>query len=274
MRRVTVPARDWKLRVLRWCAMHTTRIVPIVVYQMAKVGSSAVVEALQRAGLPVFHIHRMNAEHLTRMQERRRALDWDPWEPSASDRLGLRMRRKVMDHDRRVAIVSFVRDPVARNISSYFEWLHLVWRGEDVLERVPLDRLLDGFHERFPHDEALTWFDDEMLPVTGIDVYSAPFPPSGHVVFEREKKRLLILKAELSDAGKSEALSSFLGRGALTIAPVNQTAGKATGAAYQRFQKELRLDRNYLSRMLDSRYARHFYTPEERDGLWRKYTRG
>ncbi|HWS73247.1 MAG TPA: putative capsular polysaccharide synthesis family protein [Thermoanaerobaculia bacterium] len=247
-------------------------IVPVIVYQMAKVGSSSVVAGLQATRLPAFHVHRMDAEHLHQMRENRRALGWFIPPIPAHDHLGLRLRDQLIDRGGRAAIVTLVRDPIARNISSYFEHLDAIWNRPNAHESVSLELLIEGFRSRYTHEEPLTWFDDEMLPVTGIDVYEHPFPASGHLVVRREKIDLLMMKSELPDGTKAEALSQFLGMRGLALAPANRTSDKTKGLMYRQFLDALQLDDQYVEQMLENRYTRHFYTSAELDSLRRKYT--
>ncbi len=238
---------------------------------MAKVGSSAVVAALNEARIPVFHVHRMSAEHLHRMRESRRSLGWLVPPVPAHDHLGLRLRKILIDSGSRVSIVTMVRDPIARNFSSYFEHLDAIWQTTDAHDGVPMSALIEGFHSRYPHDEPLTWFDDEMLPVTGIDVYEYPFPESGHLTVRRDNLELLILKSELADQVKSQVLSQFTGAPVPSVSSRNRTSEKEKGAVYRQFAREIQLDRAYVERMLGSRYARHFYTARELDELRARY---
>jgi hypothetical protein len=261
---------------LRWLARRRNRlnIVPVLVYQMAKVGSSSVVAALSRLRLPVFHVHRMDAEHLAEMRASRRALGWHIPPVPAHDLLGLRLRRDVIDRGGRAAIITLVRDPIARNISSYFEHLDSIWRRRDAHASVPVADLIEGFRTRYPHDEPLTWLDDELRKVTGIDLYSVPFPQCGHLTISQGNIALLVLKNELADATKENALAEFVGVPALSLERTNRTGDKAKGAVYREFLGQLQLDESYLGRMLESRYARHFYSSAEREQLWRRYAPG
>lgn len=214
----------------------------------------------------------MDADHLRKLREDRRALGWLIPPVSAHDRLGIRLRKQVIDRGRRAAIVTLVRDPIARNISSYFEHLDAIWHRPNAHEYVSLPSLIEGFRMRFPHAEPLTWFDDEMRQVTGIDVYQYPFAASGYLVVSHNNIEVLILKSELPDASKARMLSDFLRVTSLSLAPVNRTSHKAKGAVYQAFVKTLRFESGYVEQMLGSRYVRHFYTAAEQDALWRKYT--
>jgi len=242
---------------------------PILVYQMAKVGSSAVVQALHARGLRVFHVHRMNRAHLDRMRAERASLGWFIPPVPKHDLLGLRLRDRVVARQRRAKVITLVRDPIARNLSSYFEHLDAIWNTRDAYATIPLEELQRGFVERFTHDEPLTWFDDELLPVFGIDVYEHPFPVSGHL----RVGALLILKNELDDDTKCAAISEFLGLRKFSLQAVNTTERKAYGDAYRRFTSTLRLDPAYVDRMLNARYTRHFYTGAEREAMRRKYVR-
>jgi hypothetical protein len=258
------------LNLRRFLARHgVPGMNPILVYQMAKVGSSSIVEALKARKLLVFQLHRMNREHLERMRAKRVELGWHLAPPPAHDILGPILRERLVNRGRRVKVITLVRDPIARNFSSYFEHLDAIWHRENAHATVPLEELHRGFLERFPHDEALTWFDDELRPVFGVDVYEHPFPASGHLRIGD----VLVLKSELDDATKCAAVSEFLGLRDLAFRPANVTASKAKGEPYKRFVSTLRLDSAYVDRMLESRYTRHFYTEVEREEMRRKYLR-
>jgi len=166
-----------------------------------------------------------------------------------------------------------VRDPIARNLSSYFEHLDSIWQRADAHVHVPMEDLIVGFRERFPHDEPLTWFDDEVLPATGIDVYASPFPSSGQATLRHGQLDLLILKTENSDAQKSAALCEFLGVPSIQLTSVNRTADKRKGDVYRRFVETIRFDTAFLDSMLESRYTRHFYSPDEIEAMRRRYER-
>ena len=206
------------------------------------------------------------------MREMRRELGWHVPPIPAHDQLGLRLKETLIDSRSRLAIVTMVRDPIARNFSSYFEHLDAIWGVADAHDHVPMKSLIEGFHSRFPHDEPLTWFDDEMLPVTGIDVYRYPFPPSGHLIVKMNNLDLLILKNELDGVLKAQALSVLMSAPVRPVMSVNRTSEKEKGAVYQRFARDVPLSRDYLERMLGSRYARHFYTERELGELLLKYT--
>jgi putative capsular polysaccharide synthesis protein len=233
---------------------------------MAKVGSTSVVEALHRARIDAQHVHRMHREHLRRMRASRRAHGWVVlWVPR-HDRLGIRLGETLMRSAEPVSVVTLVREPIARNLSSYFEHLDWIWHMRNAHAKVSIDALCAGFISRFTHDDPLTWFDDEVLPVLGIDVYAHSFPSSGQTVIRKEPFELLILKSELEDATKSAALSGFFQR-PIDVQCANSTDAKDKGVVFRQFVKALRLPAVYVERMLNARYTRHFYSDAERDAV-------
>jgi len=141
----------------------------------------------------------------------------------------------------------------------------------DAARVVQMDELHRGFLERYPHDESLTWFDEELQAVTGVDVYHHPFPATGHLRLEVGRLDLLILKSELPNETKRLALSAFLGTNLPPFGEANRTAAKGYGQTYAEFRRSLCLPPEYVQRMLDSRYCRHFYGPAEREALRLKY---
>lgn len=262
--------------IRRWLALQGVLpgSLPVIVFQMAKVGSSAIAAALEDAGRPVFHVHRMNAPHLQALRETRAGLGWRVPPVPRHDRLGIRLNERVIATGRRAKIITLVRDPIARNYSSYFEHLDHIWNTPQAHTVIQLDALASGFLTRFPHDEPLTWFDDEMRPVTGIDVYDHAFPASGELTIRTDRLDLLVLKSELEDAAKANSVARFLGLDALVLRTVNATVQKPKGAVYRRFLERVSPGEAYVDRMLDSRYTRHFYTPAERERLRAAYLRG
>jgi hypothetical protein len=246
------------------------RFEPILVYQMAKVGSSAIVDSIEASGRAVFHVHRMRAEHLAELRETRRQLGWTVPPIPPHDTLGLRLNEVVFER-RRPKVITLVREPIGRNLSAYFEHLDFIWQTPDAHAKLSSAELHRGFLERYTHNEPLTWFDDELRPVCGIDVYERPFPESGHLTITGERCDLLVLKSEVDNEAKRQVVAAFLGHDVPRLMPVNRTTDKSKGAAYAQFVRSIVLPDAYVDGMLNSRYCRQWYTAGERAGLRRRY---
>lgn len=259
------PSVPGSRRMARWLAIRgLAGLTPVIVYQMAKVGSSAVVGALTRSGLAVYHVHRMSARHLEQLRAGRAALEWRIPPIPVQDRVGLDLYDRVIAPRRAARVVTLVRNPIARNLSSYFEHLDFIWNTANAHAAVPLDELCAGFLQRYTHTEPLTWFDDELQPVLGVDVYGVPFPAAGHVTIRGGTFDVLILKSEAADEVKRGALSEYLGIDVAPLQRTNITGETPKGKVYREFLRRLRFTPAYVDELLNARYTRHFYSEAER----------
>ena len=220
-------------------ALHGRRR-PVLVYQMGKVGSLALRDSLVAAGVPlVLHAHNLR--------------------PGVRDPRYRWMRRVFVEAKRPADIVTLVRDPIARGLSAFFE------HAGECDAALPVPELTARFLASPFADEALSWFDRQLEEVLGIDVYAQPFAAgAGAVSIAQGPYRLLVLKTEAPDPTKEAAVAAFLGLHAFHLRAGNVTAGKRQGAAYLRFLAGVALPSDYVERTLGSRYARHFYTAQER----------
>jgi len=171
-----------------------------------------------------------------------------------------------------------VRDPIAHNISRFFlfapsytdvardEWP----RNADQLEQV--DELARAFLENYPHDRVLQWF-EKWKDNIGIDVFDHPFPTSGVGKIQAENITITILRTELPDEKKAEALRAPLGLDEeFEITRSNVGTKKPYAETYNRFKQEFTPPDWYVSKMYDSRFFQHFYTPDYRRRFERRWT--
>jgi hypothetical protein len=254
----------------------------ILVYQMGKVGSSAVTRSLRAAGIEsrIYKLHFLTRQGMARA-ERQYRRNW------TGGRRALHLWESQYLHDKvreprpgkQWRIVTLVRDPVARNVSAFFQTLDLDgFSGvADTLEtrRADLERLTDAFVSQFEwHDEPLTWFDAELASVFGIDVFASPFPHArGYQTYENDSARVLLLRLEdLREAGPL-AFAEWLGLESFEPVESNVGAAKYYSDVYREFMKGAKLPRSYLERMYGSRYARHFYSDEEIRALRARWER-
>jgi Putative capsular polysaccharide synthesis protein len=243
---------------------------PILVYQMGKVGSRTVLTSLREAGLGprIFHVHVLTPESIER-EERLHQATWRRDARASHIWKSQHLRRRLQDHsaETRWNVVTLVRDPVARNVSSFFQI------GERALgvdfganqSDVSVAELTRRFLEDFDgHDTPLTWFDDELGRVFGIDVFARPFPhEQGFDIYEGERARVLLLRLEDLSSSAATAFQRFLGLEKFRLAKTNVAREKDYAPAYERFVEGAELPGEYLDRMYDSRYARHFYSGED-----------
>ncbi len=240
---------------------------PVLVYATPKVASTAVTHALMSvAGQTVFHVHMISAANIRRLREgmHRRGLTRARQDMNGLEDLGLALADELIRPRLRARVVSLVRDPVARNISFYFQTLDVLWKTERAHERFTVGRLLEEFHESFVHERGVEWFDEEFKPVLGIDVYEHPFPQrEGFLRIDSGPYEVLLMRHDLDDRLKEKCLADLIKVPKVTLTPRNVGAEKPYSEAYGEFLRRVVLPEAYVERLLGSKYARHFFGPEE-----------
>lgn len=274
----TIDGLVWRARSRFACWRSVRRAVaspapPVLIYQMAKGASTTVLEALERVGVKAFRVHFINPEtaRLLRAAVREKRLSVSRIDLHF---IGAAIYRGIIRPGLEVKVINLVREPVGRNIAAYFQALDSFWHTERAHEKIGLERLIEGFHEKYHHDHVLKWFDAEFKPVLGVDVYEHEFPRESRCLrVRRGPYDILLMRVDLDDRSKERHLSEFLGVDGIKLLPANVGAQKPYAAVYRDFLRELRLSEEYVDRMLDSRYARHFFTDEERRALRSKWLR-
>jgi len=259
----------WQIRmaVQRWLARFSP---PIVVYQMGKVGSSSVYGSLRKHGVHnAYQVHRLDPENIRGVRQEYLRKELPP-----PDEPGIALFRRVRRCGADVRMISLVRDPVARNMSAFFENFQRFAGSEYADSKLDIAELGRRFLEEYDHDVPLTWFDLELKSVTGIDVFGVPFPKAeGHMTYRQDKYHLLLMKCELDMGLQEQLIRDFLGLQEFRLSKSNVGSDKGYSATYKAFLKDFSLPMEYLERMYTSKYAAHFYTPEELDAFRNKWTR-
>lgn len=169
----------------------------VLVYQMSKVGSTSVYQALRNSlEIPIYHTHFLSATGIRNAERFFR-------EAGAAVPSNIRYSAILRNHlpDMRPIIITLVRDPIAREVSGFFQ---LGDRIFDVLEdQEPIETIIDKVSLRIEklqdeeHSQVHTWFDNEIKTVFGIDVYSQPFDfEKGYAVFSNERTKVLLFRLE------------------------------------------------------------------------------
>lgn len=259
----------------------------LFIHQMGKVGSTTISASLRAAGvrqkMAVYQTHFLSEEGIAFRREL--ALEgyggWDNLTPKGKkghirgqmlhDKL-----RHMRAHGERCKVITLVRDPIATNVSGYFHKNE--WWPEDVRQAVKdnrpdmLEALRADFAASYPHQVPLTWFDMEIKPMFGIDVFAEPFPrEKGYHVYHGDFADLLLIKLEKLNDVAGEAFSTFLDLPAFRLVRTNVAEDKWYAPAYDAFKEWLELPDAYLDEQYNSAYSRHFYTLSEIDTFRRKW---
>jgi hypothetical protein len=267
---------------------------PILIYQMGRGGSSALRNSLMRNPTRetnlVFHFHdffpirKMNPErlaiettYLPMMQEEiahakkvyatfplKQKTNWFLREYFYAGAL----YNNIIRAHRRAKIITLVREPIVTNISMFFQVLQRYTESKYEPDRFTTQELIDIFLTKYKFTRPLTWFDVELKPALGIDIYSYPFPAeTGYLKIKSGNLELLTLKAELPDSNKEKVIGEFIGLEEFRLIRSNVSQDKKFGRQYQEFKQRIRLPNSLVEQMYNSKYARHFYSRAELGAL-------
>ena len=253
----------------------------ILVFQMGRVGSNSALLAIQRSlyleeqgkdchfevqktteigDTIILHSHSVTA-----------ALSWATRNRTAlwRARLGLPLK-----------MICPIREPIARNVSIFF--FKYVGSRPNLVTNADLGELKELFLEdnrpghsktRRPapandrlteHQFTLDWFDWHFRPLTRIDVYKHPFPIDRKwQIYNRGRVEVLLYRNDLKNSEQAELISGFLGIKLDEIKPIHQGKDKVYAELYSRFRESVKLPEQYIGRMHNSRFAQHFWSPQE-----------
>ncbi len=242
----------------------------LLVFQLPKCGSKTLHEALKRAAgsVPVHHAHALSAQAAERYDALQREFPGTDKYAAKGERLR-RLAASIAAIDARIAVVTTVREPVARAVSAFFHTLprrhpELIDPGAhpgDVSSRLQaalLERL------DFWLAQSTRWFDEELRPLTGLDVCARDFPwDQGHARHASPRAELLLLRLEDLDRVAPAALGRLLGLAGIDWRPVHRGVDGVAGALYARFLQDVRLPARVVRAAYAAPWVRRFYAPDE-----------
>lgn len=260
---------------------HHSYIDPIIIYSTGKVGSSTVLTSLiqffksEAREVPVYHAHHLNG--LEKLAADVKVRFPNPAQVLEKLEIDEELRRKIdSDATQNWNIITLTRDPVATKISTLFQMLEVFipdWKSKYDENQLDLHELQELLIKQFvgrpgPGD----WFDVQLKPVFGIDVYSSDFPHQrGYNIHSgKNRDRLLLIRLEDLNRVGQEAMNLFLNVKNFNLIPSNVGEGKVYSSLYREFKK-LPLPKSYLETCYASRYARHFYTDKEIENFIHKW---
>jgi Putative capsular polysaccharide synthesis protein len=257
----------WSRLQLRIALRNVHRQMPIIVYQMGKVGSSTVVSTLEKLGLPnpVLHVHtlvadRMNAAEKLQRSSTRPALDSHLIVSSI-------LLSKLSRGRFPCKIITLTREPIARTISFAFEdWKRRApgaLAEDGTLDAAAMTEVADTLlRNRGGHADPGKWFDRELKQVFDLDVFSIPYDEErGYSIIRNPDVSLLILRMEDMNRSLPGALADFLGIDAnsVVMSRANESEGKWYSDSANAVKREFRLPDEILNEITTSRFIRHFY---------------
>ena len=305
IKKLLFPVVDYLADTSYWSARQYFRFwldrdseQPVLMYSMGKVGSAAIVYSLQQLDPPlrVMQLHWLHPDNLARdMAFSKRAAKQfaanrgKKFRPSYIWR-GEYYADKISAPPapgQRWKVITLVREPVIRHISGFFQNIESYF-GYDYqsalqtrTEEQVCDELLELFYQGYgtnkqidhPDSDPLTWFDIEMKPTLGIDVYQSAFDPAkGLATYAGPTADLLLIRLESADEVAQAGVREFLQLESFDLLRSNVAEDKPYAGVYRIFKKRARFSASYLDEVYSSRYCQHFYSPTEIQALKEKWS--
>ena len=252
----------------------------LLVHQMGRAGSMTTVSTLRAAGLnmPVYHTHWLNPKNIAKRIDR---FDGAPDRKLPFNvRIGIRFAEELRRNGparRPWHLVTVFREPISRNLSVFFLSIEIFIPGffrRYANGELNNAEILDIFMRDFPHDQPLQWFDEEVRDIFGVNVYDHAFPiEHGFQIIRQQDISMLLIKVEDLDKCYAQAFDEFLGVRIPGLEQTHITDRDPAYVMYRSFLEEISLPDDYLNRMYDSRFVRHFYSPAEIDRFKRRWSK-
>jgi hypothetical protein len=267
---------------------------PLIIFQMGKVGSKSVKRSLEALNLDmaIYHSHLLTKTRIRETEKQRKKFFRTKRESYLKRPWMNQFLRKQIDrglNGKKWKIVTLTRDPIARNVSTFFENLEIRSCNDQngfVIESDYYDIdaltvtsddvqvLTDLFFDRVKHDSPLEFFDRELKGVFGVDVYGNEFPKSeGYKIYNDKRADVLLIRLEDLDRCGPIAFKEFLGIENFTLSNENVGSKKIYGPLYSRLKKEIKFPESYLDKFYNSKFMKHFYTDQERSAFRGKWQR-
>ena len=245
---------------------------PIIIYQMGKVGSKTIFHSLKETGVPnpVFHLHFLSEKGIHGAEDYYKAFTGSGLPSHLQTSKFVKDLLKKSRGALRWKIITMVRDPIARQVSDLFENLDFIMPDvSSQSEASAKQRICDYLHERFgkfdeSEDYVCTWFDRELKTTFGIDIFQHKFNPTkGYEIYRTGTADILLIRLEELNRVAGEAIKEFLGIASFSLVPSNRAVDKDIYPLYRKVLDCFRLPNEILDRVYGSRFAKHFYSPEE-----------
>ena len=248
---------------------------PILVYQMGKVGSTGIYHSLQSAKIDSIHLHYFQP--------------WNNHIPADEYKEYLDILKQIICRKRKIKIITLLRDPLVRDISTFFQTFpnvvdemgqNIFGLLEDNITRMlylwisPKDSYLgaSGLYMNMAKDEdfclkdkisAFSWFDMELKKIFNIDIYEYPFDKErGYSIINQDTIECLVIKLEKLDACHN-IIREFVNRKDLQIHSDNIGANKEYGYLYNEVKRKILIPQELIDFYYNSEELHHFYTETE-----------
>jgi hypothetical protein len=247
----------------------------VLVYQPGKVGSTSIAGALEKySGLSSWQLHNVYPQMVQKFIDKLSTKKCKP--PHCMYHGQVVYTSLVQDSRQPLSIITLVRDPFERNLSSFFEAIQFYYPQWQMLSLDDITHIMQTFTDKFDHEDLFDWFDDEFKPALDLDIYSFNFDastltsrfdsPDGRI-------RVLCLRCDLSDVAKSQLIGQFLSLPKFELVKAKNVGdSKIYQALYSLFKMKYRFNPQLMDYYQKQKYIQHFFTAQEREKMFIKWS--
>jgi len=213
---------------------------------MGRVGSVSVRKALHQKGVMAHHVHHLFCSN---------------GEPGFGGPRWDELSTNVLDLTKTIKIITLIRDPVYRSLSSW-----LIQKKVPEMESWSLEQARQIFLREQRLKYTLSWFDKELSVLLGLDslalLRSKPLKHKKHYRFVRDQYDVLVLRTSHLDK-KAPVLSDFVGRN-IEMVRHNVSANRPGFAdQYSRLVEGISFSEELVKEVYSSKLVKAAFTDHE-----------
>ena len=237
----------------------------LLIHQMGKVGSSSVYNTLKTiVDIPIYHTHFLSKEGITYATN----FFLKSGNAVPNNIILSKILRKYLHKGIRIYIITLTRDPIAREISDYFQLGSRIYKvlSNNNLEsyhEMILSEILTKINKLKSHNHHIyNWFDNEIKNTFQVDVYNNKFDLNrGYNIISKNNISICIIRLENLSNIFSRAISDLFDKDYhhIYLNTSNITEKKRYSDAYKYVTNNINLPYNDLNVIYNSKYALHFY---------------
>lgn len=238
---------------------------PIIIYTVGKVGSSTIANTLRERGIQEVQPHSLWYSNIggyfVTPKEKKFRKFRNIFKTSTIRFKTKIFLLKIWCFGQEVKVITLYRDPVARNISAFFEQFHHL--SDRSIVEYDVSELIDMFWEYTNHSAPIDWFDLELKKVMNVDIYQHELDKNlGFVRFKEGRYDVLVLQMEKLSKLNDE-IADFVILPSFKMASTNRSDKKVYADVYRQFKDEICLPQTYLDKMYNTKVVKYFYTDEQ-----------
>ncbi|OUS01645.1 hypothetical protein A9Q86_07705 [Flavobacteriales bacterium 33_180_T64] len=241
---------------------------PILIITPGKVGSSSIYETIKgKLKNHVYHIHQFSEDSINNAISRN--LKSDRKSRPLHLIISKLLRKKIEAYKGDIFIITIVREPISRLISSFFQNTEVYKsqiedRNLEINSKRSIELIYNEFDKSFC-EEVEQWFDSEIKNNFGIDVFSDKFDyKKKYVIKHHKNNHLLLLRMEDMNEVFPTAIQELLNlKSPLKLSNTNVGEMKHYGEVYYDIKSNLKFSDDVIEKVINSKYFRSFYEGDE-----------